>query len=384
MHLISGAGLSTHFDMPNEPDTSVCSSIVPPNIEALIPYPPGKPLSELARELGVESAIKLASNENAYGPSPKAMEAVKAAVSEVHRYPDGGAWFLRDRLAEHVGVPGEGLLLGNGSNEVIELLIRAFCDRDHGVLTSETTFVVYSLISQAAGVPFRSIPMKGLGYDLDAIARAVDSSTRLIFLCNPNNPTGTLFSQEVLDKFVETVGPEPIIVLDEAYIEFVPEAERVDALALLKRRPRTVILRTFSKAYGLAGLRVGYGITHPGLADYANRVRQPFNVNHLAQVGALAALDDQEYLDQVIADTRASLDRFAHELTRMGMIVTPSDTNFMLFDCGRDSWPIYQALLREGVIVRPMKAYALPTYLRVNAGTDAENDRFLETFERVL
>ena len=232
-------------------------SIVPEHIRGLTPYPPGKPLSELERELGVTSAIKLASNENAFGPSPKAQEAMQHALGELHRYPDGGAFYLKARLSESLGVTPEHLMLGNGSNELIELLIRTFGSPTDGVLTSETTFVVYRLISTAAGVPFRAVPMQGLTFDLDAIADAVDESTRLIFLCNPNNPTGTRFGQDELDRFIERIGPEPIVVLDQAYIEFVPEADQIDVHGLLARRPRTVILRTFSKAYGLTGARVG-------------------------------------------------------------------------------------------------------------------------------
>ena len=359
-------------------------SIVPKHICELTPYPPGKPLSELERELGVTSAIKLASNENAFGPSPKAQEAMQASLSELHRYPDGGAFYLKARLSKSLGVDPSQLMLGNGSNELIELLIRTFGTPEHGVLTSETTFVVYRLISTAAGVPFRAVPMKDLTFDLDAIADAVDETTRLIFLCNPNNPTGTRFSREALNNFVDKIGPEPIIVVDQAYVEFVSEEDRVDAFSILARRPRTVILRTFSKAYGLAGVRVGYGISHPEIVDYVNRVRQPFNVNLLGQVGAMAALDDDEYLQRIIDVTNSGLRMIARELTSMGLTPVPTYTNFVLFDCHRVAKPIYEALLREGVIVRPMHAYGLPNHLRVNVGTDAENDRFLNTLRRVL
>ena len=359
-------------------------SIVPEHIQGLIPYPPGKPLSELARELGVTSAIKLASNENAFGPSPKAQEAMQESLSELHRYPDGGAFYLRTRLAAYLNVEPSQLMLGNGSNELIELLIRTFCTPEHGVLTSDTTFVVYRLISTAAGVPFRSVPMKDLTFDLDAIADAVDDSTRLIFLCNPNNPTGTRFTREALDRFVESIGPEPILVLDQAYVEFVPEADQVDAFGILARRPRTVILRTFSKAYGLAGVRVGYGISHPELVDYVNRVRQPFNVNLVGQVGAKAALDDTEYLERIISTTQDGLAMISDALRSMGLTPVPTFTNFVLFDCHRPAKAIYEALLREGVIIRPMHAYGLPNHLRVNVGTDEENERFLSTLRRVL
>ena len=357
---------------------------VPEHIRTLTPYPPGKPLSELERELGVSKAIKLASNENALGPSPKALSAIRDTLAELHRYPDGGAFYLRRRLAAEYDVPQNTLLVGNGSNELIELLIRTYCDRDHGVVTSQTTFVVYKLISQASGAPFDAVPMTDLTFDLDAIADRVTERTRLVFLCNPNNPTGTMFGQEALDRFLARIGDEPIVVLDEAYIEYVPTQDRVDALALLKNRPNTVVLRTFSKAYGLAGLRVGYGLTSADLADYVNRVRQPFNVNHLAQVAATAALDDTAHIDQVVTMTAAGKERLYETLPRLGCTPTRSFTNFVLFDTHQDAWPLYEALLHMGVIVRPMSAYGLPNHLRVNIGLPDEDQRFLDSFAQVL
>lgn len=359
-------------------------SIVGENIRQLVPYPPGKPLSELERELGVSRAIKLASNENAIGPSPRALNAITDALHELHRYPDGGAFYLRRRLADHLGVDPAGLLLGNGSNELIELLIRTFGSPDHGVVTADCTFVVYRLIARAAGVPFTPVPMRDHAFDLDAIAEAVVPSTRFVFLCNPNNPTGTMFNQGALDTFLDRIGDDPILVLDEAYIEYVPEAARVASLAVLARRPRTVILRTFSKAYGLAGLRLGYGITTPEIVDYVNRVRQPFNTNHLAQVGAMAALDDVDHIERVLDLTSSEMVRVVAELERLGLSCVPSWTNFVLFDVGQEGWPIYEALLRSGVIVRPMKAYGLPNHLRVNMGTVEENERFLGSLREAL
>ena len=359
-------------------------SLVPDHIEALVPYPPGKPLSELERELGISNAIKLASNENPLGPSPRAVDAIQKALAELHRYPDGGTFYLRRRLADHVGVTPQQLMIGNGSNELIELLIRTFATAGHGVVTSETTFVVYKLASMSANIPFCEVPMRDLTFDLDAILEKVTPSTRLVMLCNPNNPTGTMFGQDALDRFINGVHDDAIIVLDEAYIEFVPEAERVDALALLAQRPRTVILRTFSKAYGLAGLRIGYGITSPEICDYVNRVRQPFNVNSVAQVGALAALDDHDYLDHVVSHTNASKQRMYDGFDALDIPWTGSYTNFVLFDTRRDCRIVYDKLLHLGVIVRPMMAYGLPTHLRVNLGTDQENERFMTALGQVL
>jgi histidinol-phosphate aminotransferase len=359
-------------------------SLVPENIRSLTPYPPGKPLSELERELGISRAIKLASNENALGPSPRALEAIQNALTELHRYPDGGAFYLRRRLSKHLNVDPEQLLLGNGSNEIIELLIRTFGSKDAGVLTSETTFVVYRLTCQAAGVPFVAVPMNDLHFDLEAIAERVTADTRLIFLCNPNNPTGTMFNQDAFDRFLDRIGDEAIVVLDEAYIEYVPLADRIRALELVAKRPRTVVLRTFSKAYGLAGLRIGYGITSPAIADYVNRVRQPFNVNNLAQVGATAALDDTEHLARVIALTMSGKQVIYDGITSLGLSYTPSWTNFVLFDTFRDANPLYQSMLKQGVIVRPMSAYGLPAHLRVNMGLEEENARFLVALKSAL
>jgi len=359
-------------------------AFVPEHIRSLTPYPPGKPLSELERELGVSKAIKLASNENALGPSPKAMQAIQEALPDLHRYPDGGGFYLRDALSKHLGINGDQLVLGNGSNEIIELLLRTFLTTDSEVLTSETTFVVYRLITQAAGAHFVPVPMRDYGFDLNAIADRVTEKTRIIFLCNPNNPTGTMFSQSSLDRFLQRVGDDPILVLDEAYIEFVAPHDRIDAIEVLKRRPRTLILRTFSKAYGLAGLRLGYGISSPDLADYMNRVRQPFNTNHLAQVAAKAALGDHDYLQRVLQLTEDGKRSISNQLREMGLSVVDSHTNFVLFDCGRDAKPIYEALLQMGIIVRPMTAYGLPTHLRVNMGLPEENERFLQGLRQAL
>ncbi len=360
------------------------AALVTESIQKLTPYPPGKPLSELARELGVDEAIKLASNENPFGPSPKAIAALSSAVSDLHRYPDGASWSLRMRVARHLGVDPATLVFGTGSNEILELLIRTFTGPGRGVVTSATTFVVYQLVSQAHGAPFTAVPMRGLSYDLEAIADAVTPNTRLIFLCNPNNPTGSLFSAADLDAFLARIGPEPVVALDEAYWEFVEPSLRIDSLAVLQRRPRTVLLRTFSKAYGLAGLRVGYGVMDPELANYLDRVRQPFNVNTLAQVGAEAALDDVEYLERVVRDTHAGLAVIADGLRALGLTPAPTQANFVLFDCHREARPIYEALLARGVIIRPMGAYGLTRHLRVNAGTPAENARFLSTLAEAL
>jgi len=367
-------------------DITMAKSLVPEHIESLTPYPPGKPLSELKRELGLTDAIKMASNENAWGPSKQAIAAMTQALNEVQLYPDGGAFYLRRALAEHLDVQPEQLMFGNGSNELIDILVRTFGSSEHGIVTSQSTFVVYRLIAQATGVPFTqvSMPSDTLTFDLNAIAARVTDSTRFVFLCNPNNPTGTLFSADELNGFLERIGPEPIVVLDEAYIEYVAPEKRVDALAIVSRRPRTVVLRTFSKAYGLAGVRIGYGVTSPDLVSYIERVRQPFNTNHVAQVGAMAALKDVNHLSTVVEANRAGIQVLTDGLTSLGLKPVPSDTNFVLFDLGRDGRPVYEALLHLGVIVRPMHAYNLPNHLRVSVGLPSENERFLHSLSQVL
>jgi len=373
--------------MPNDVGEAVMvKSLVPEHIEGLVPYPPGKPLSELKRELGISDAIKLASNENALGPSPCAMDAIREALPEMHRYPDGGVFYLRRALSERLDVAPEQLVFGNGSNELIELLVRTFGGPQAGILTSQSTFVVYRLIAQAAGIPFEAAPMprESLTFDLDAIAERVTAATRLIFLCNPNNPTGTMFPPAQLESFLERVGDEPIVVLDEAYIEYVRPDWRPNALSIVARRPRTVVLRTFSKAYGLAGVRIGYGITSAAIANYLERVRQPFNTNHLAQVGALAALDDNDHLERVLASTQEGMDLLVRGLSSLGLNPVPSHTNFVLFQVKCDGREVFDALLRKGVIVRPMHAYELPNHLRVNVGLPEENQRFLDALTQVV
>ena len=364
----------------------MAKSIVADHIKNLTPYPPGKPLSELKRELGLSDAIKMASNENPWGPSKKAIEAMTDALSEVQLYPDGGGFYLRRLLAERLDLAPEQFMFGNGSNDLIDLLVRTFGGPEHGIVTSESTFVVYRLIAQATGVPFTEVamPPDTLTFDLDAIAEQVTDNTRFVFLCNPNNPTGTMFDAEQLDAFLDRIGPEPIVVLDEAYIEYVDPEKRVDSLAVMSRRKRTVILRTFSKAYGLAGIRIGYGITSPDLVSYVERVRQPFNTNHIAQVGAIAALQDEEHLQTVVEGNREGVRVLTAGLKELGLRPIATETNFVLFELGQDGRPIYDELLKLGVIIRPMNAYKLPNYLRVSVGLPHENDRFLKALAQVL
>ena len=354
------------------------------NIASLIPYPPGKPLEELEREYGITGSIKLASNENALGPSPKAVAAVTDSLKNLHRYPDGSCYYLAQALAEKIGVSPNQLVFGNGSNEVIQLLIAAFLAPGEEVITSQPTFLVYQKAVQAQGGVNRVVPLVNMHHDLDGIIRQITAKTRLIFLDNPNNPCGTVFSNEAFSAFLDKVPDQVIVALDEAYVDFIEPGLRIDARDYLKHRVPVVALRTFSKAYGLAGLRVGYGLMHADIADYLHRVRQPFNVNLPAQAGALAALGDDEHYEKTIAFTREGIGWLSSEVEKLGCRAFSSQTNFFLIDVKADGKKLYEALLHEGVIVRPMNAYGYPTYIRITVGLPAENKRFIKALTIAL
>jgi histidinol-phosphate aminotransferase len=358
-------------------------ALVIPTIEGLAPYEGGKPIEELARELGITDAVKLASNENPLGPSPRAIEAARRALSDSHRYPDGAAYALRAKLAQKHGVAMEEILLGTGSNELLDLAVRTFCTPEQHIVFAEPSFVVYRIAALASGVPLTAVPLTaGLVHDLPAMARAVKPETRLMFVANPNNPTGTHVSREAVTQLLRDVPPEVIIVMDEAYLEYADAADYPDSLQLRSLRERLLVLRTFSKIYGLAAMRVGYAVGSRQLIDYMNRVRAPFNVSTLAQVAALAALDDRDHLDSSRALNSKGRQRLTEQLTARGLKVAPSQANFVLVDVGRPARAVYDALLRKGVIVRPFAS--LPTSLRVTVGTERENERFLAALAEVL
>lgn len=354
------------------------------NIATLIPYPPGKPLEELEREYGITGSIKLASNENPLGPSPKAVAAISANLHNLHRYPDGSCYYLAQALAKKLGVDAAELVFGNGSNEIIGLLIAAFLAPGQEVVTSHPTFLVYQKMVQAQGGVNRVVPLRGMCHDLDAILAAITPQTRLIFLDNPNNPTGTVFAAAEFEAFLDRVPEGVIVALDEAYVDFVEPALQLDARQYLHHRTPVVALRTFSKAYGLAGLRVGYGIMHREIADYLHRVRQPFNVNQLAQVAALAALDDDAHYQKTMRLTRDGMAWLACEVEKLGCTAFPSQTNFFLIDVKGDGKQLYERMLTRGVIVRPMQAYGYPTYIRITVGLPEENARFVKSLAESL
>lgn len=359
------------------------------HIEQLVPYAPGKPIGEVQRELGVDDCIKLASNENPLGPSPRAMEAMKAVLTDSSLYPDGGGFYLKGALSERLGVSRDRLVLGNGSNEIIELLIRTFMAPGDNAVTSAGAFIIYKLVCQACDREIRESPLTlGLAYDLEAMARLVDARTRLIFLANPNNPTGTCFGQAEFDRFLAAVDAragveKPIVVLDEAYREYVDQPDYPDSMTLAAHRPHTVVMRTFSKAYGLAGIRCGYGISTPEIVNYLNRIRAPFNVNSLALVGAQAALEDDGFIARSVAMNRSEKARLEEAFTARALGVTPSQTNFLLVNMHRDARAVYGELMSRGVIVRPMTGYGLASSLRITVGTPPQNTRLLEALDQI-
>ncbi len=353
-----------------------------PALSSLPVYQPGRPIEEVARELGLNAGdiIKLASNENPLGPSPKAIAAMRRAIDQLHLYPDGNAFYLKTRLAEKLDVDPRQLILGNGSNEIIEFVGHAFVQPDTEVVVSQYCFAIYPIITQLFGGRLVTVPAREFGHDLPAMLKAITSRTRVVFVANPNNPTGTQASREDVVRFVNEVPPQVLIVMDEAYFEFLDDP--VDYLPLLRagQQPNLLLMRTFSKIYGLAGLRLGYGIGHRELVAALEKVRQPFNINSIAQAGALAALDDPEHVARTRENNRLGLKFFERELGMMGLSYVRSSANFILVKVG-DGQRVFAELQRRGVITRPMAGYQLPEYIRVSIGTPTENQRCLEALK---
>jgi histidinol-phosphate aminotransferase len=364
--------------------------LVTSNIAQIAPYEPGKPLDELERELGhvwpAGGAIKLASNENPLGPSPRAVEAAARALAGAHRYPDGSAFYLRERLAQHLKISEKSILIGSGSNELIDLLVQTFCGPDEEVLAPACSFSCYRLSTEGHRRRFRETEnLARFAYDLPALARAAGTRTKLVFLANPNNPTGAYASRAAFAQLVDALPPEVILVVDEAYFEYARAADYPSALEYLSRRERLVVLRTFSKVHGLAGLRVGYAVAHPQLIELVHHVRLPFNVSAVGQAAAHAALDDEEHVERSRRLNATELPLCADRLAALGLDVLPSEGNFLLVGLGaRDGRTVYDALLHRGVIVRPMGAYGLPHHLRITVGTAAENARLGAALADVL
>ncbi len=355
-------------------------NLVPAHIAGLQPYQPGKPIEEVERELGIAEAVKLASNENPLGPSPKAMEAARSALLDVHRYPDGSAYYLRNALAERLDVSPDQVVVGNGSNDLLVLLTQALLTPGDEAVVGEQAFVVYRLAVEAMGGRAVAVPLLDFTHDLPAMARAVTERTRLLFVANPNNPTGTMVRAKEVETFISEMPEHVVVVMDEAYVEYIEGEDFPDCLAAVRAGRPVVVCRTFSKIYGLAGLRVGYAVAPEPLAAAINQVRPPFNVSRVAQAAALAALDDEAHVRASREANRAGMDYLTGGLEALGVDYLPSVANFLLVEVG-DGRTAYEALLRKGVVVRPMGGYGLATYVRVTVGTADENTRFLKAME---
>ena len=367
------------------------TQLATPGVQKLKPYAPGKPLSELEREYGITNAVKLASNENPLGPSPQVLAAIKVEMDDISRYPDGNGFFLKAALADKIPeVTAEGITLGNGSNDVLELVARAFLSPTSNAVFSAHAFAVYPIVTQAIGanamVAAAHDGSEGaaFGHNLDAMFALIDDATRVVFIANPNNPTGTWLKQADVRAFMDRVPLEVIVVIDEAYHEYVDEPEYQSAIGWIAEFPNLLVTRTFSKAYGLASLRVGYGLSQPELADVLNRVRQPFNLNSFAQVAAVAALSDEQHLQESIRLNKDGMQQFTESFTKLSLDYIPSVGNFICVQVGNDANAIYEALLKEGVIVRPVENYGLVGYIRISIGLAEENSRCLAALEKVL
>ena len=357
---------------------------LPQHILAIDPYVPGKPIEELERELGIRDPVKLASNENPLGPSPRATAAVRAAIDNLHRYPDGAGHEFIAALAAHLNCRPQNIVMGNGSDDIIALLSNVLLIPGDRAVMPRPSFLMYEIAVRTVGAEPVFVPLEQLAIDLDAILRAVDDRTRLVFLCNPNNPTGTIVRREAFERFLAALPPKVVVVVDEAYIEFVRDPECLQSVAMAGNEQPVVTLRTFSKLYGLAGLRVGYGVMPASLAEGINRIRQPFNVNLLAQIGARAALADRDFVAATLKLVHTGLDYLYGQIEALGLTYHPTQSNFFLIDTARDAREVFAAMLRQGVIVRSMRGYGFPQHIRVNVGTPDENRRFVDALRVVI
>lgn len=364
--------------------TESISALAVAGVQKLVPYVPGKPIEELERELGICDIVKLASNENPLGTNPTVAKAIQETLPELTRYPDGNGFSLKMALAQNLSVKSQQITLGNGSNEILEVIARTFLTPELEVVFSQHAFAVYPIVTQAVGATARIAPAKNYGHDLNAMRALINDKTRLVFIANPNNPTGTLLAPEELEDFIKSLPATVICVLDEAYYEYVEPEQRADSIAWLAEYPNLIITRTFSKAYGLAGLRIGYSLSSTEIADLLNRVRQPFNSNMLALAAAEAALSDTDYLERTVAVNNAGMTQLTEAFKDMGLDWIPSAGNFVSVDINRPAMPIYEALLREGVIVRPVANYEMPNHLRVSIGAENENQVFIKALSKVL
>ncbi|MDH3972995.1 MAG: histidinol-phosphate transaminase [Deltaproteobacteria bacterium] len=356
-------------------------SHVPQYIKDLVPYPPGKPVDEVEREYGISGSVKLASNECPLGPSPKALEAAKKVLKSIHIYPDGGGYYLKKRLSEKHDVNSENIILGNGSNEIIELICRAFIRKGDEAIMGDPAFIVYQSITRATGAQPVPVPLTGYVHDLKGMAAKVTEKTRVVFIANPNNPTGTIVDRNELESFINSVPENILIVMDEAYCEYAETfPDYGESLGYVKERQNVIVLRTFSKAFGLAGLRIGYGVASREIISILERVRQPFNVNSIALAAAQAAVDDEEHLKRSLQVNGEGMAYLTSMLHNMGVSYVESYANFLLIDTGKDSDVFCERLLKKGVIVRSMSGYGLESHIRVTVGLMEENKKFITGF----
>ncbi|MFA5092961.1 MAG: histidinol-phosphate transaminase [Candidatus Omnitrophota bacterium] len=357
----------------------VCKSVL--NIKA---YVPGKPIDETKRQLGLKEVVKLASNENPFGPSPKAITAVKKMLLGINRYPDSQGFYLKKRLAKSFGLASENFALGNGSDELIDVIIRTFVEADENIITSQTSFVEYEILAAVNNRKIKKAPLRYFKYDLEAILKLVDKKTKLIFIANPNNPTGTYVTKYEVDEFLNALPKHVIVVFDEAYDAFIDVDDYPNSLSYLKRNKQVIILRTFSKTYGLAGLRLGYAIANPETVSFIERVRQPFNVNILAQAAGIAAMDDRDFFKKTRKLTLEGKNFIYAQLAKMALGFVPSVANFILIDVEKDGQEVFKAMLKFGVIVRDMAQYGLKNFIRLSIGTQKENQRAITVLKKVL
>ncbi len=354
------------------------------HVREIKPYQPGKPIEEVRRELGLRQVIKLASNETPFGPSPKVLKAIVDAAKKINRYPDSGCFYLRQALSGRLQVPGNQLIFGNGSDEIIVLAIRAFVHPGDEVIIARPSFLIYDIAAKAAGAKVRSIPLQDFRYDLDGMAAAVNQRTKIIFIGNPDNPAGTYVSERPLQAFLKKIGKKILVFIDEAYFEYVLAKDYPNSIKLLKKFSNVLVARTFSKMYGLAGLRVGYGVANGDVIDILNRLREPFNVNSIAQAAALACLQDQPFYRRCAKLIESQRQVLYRDLEALDLRIVKTVTNFILVDVKQKSQNVARRLLERGVIVRDMGFWGLDTFLRVTIGTDKENEKFIKVLREIL
>jgi histidinol-phosphate aminotransferase len=357
--------------------------LVRKNILDVTPYVTGKPIEEIKRQFGLREVVKLASNENPLGASPKAIEAIKKNLKGVNRYPDSQCFYLKRRLAKSLNVEPSNLVFGNGSDDLIDIIIKTFVEPDESIVTADITFLEYKIISQVLGRNIITVPLRYFKYDLESIKKKVDKKTKLIFISNPNNPTGTYVTKYEIEDFLRGLPENALLVIDEAYDIFIDVDDFPNSLKYINNK-NVIVLRTFSKQYGLAGLRIGYAIAHPRLCSYMEKVRQPFNINSLAQAAAIACLDDKKFLRRTRKTILEGKSYLYDNLTKLGIAYVPSVANFILMDIGRDCMEVFRDMLKFGVIVRDMKQYGLKNFIRVSIGIRKENERFIKALKKVL